>query len=71
VKGYHAFGCDDSLASVTPSYRNGLWTVKCPTCGVVNKLARDPQRSDRFVVSGAFFVVEKIPSSHGFCAPAK
>ncbi len=70
MKGYHAFGCDDSLASVTPSYRNGLWTVKCPTCGVVNKLARDPHRSDRFVVSGAFFVVEKIPSSPGSSALA-
>ena len=66
MNGYHAFGCDDSLTNVAPSYRNGLWTAKCPTCGVVNKLAPDPQRSDAFVVSGAFFVVPR-PASPSPC----
>ncbi len=59
MKGYHAFGCDDSLANVTPEFSNGLWTVACPTCGVVNKLAPDPQRRHAFIVSGAFFATQK------------
>ena len=59
MKGYHAFGCDDSLQNITPTYRNGLWTVKCATCGVVNKLSPDPQRSGAFVVTGAFFAVQR------------
>ena len=59
MKGYHAFGCDDSFANVTPEFSNGLWTVACPTCGVVNKLAPDPQRRHAFIVSGAFFGTEK------------
>ena len=65
MKGYHAFGCDDSLQNITPTYRNGLCTVKCPTCGVINKLSPDPQRSGAFVVSGAFFAVQKPGAGFG------
>ena len=59
MKGYHAFGCEDTLANITPDFNQGSWTVACPTCGVVNKLAPDPQRPHAFVVSGAFFSTQK------------
>ncbi len=60
MTGYHYFGCEDALATTTPTFKNGLWTVTCPTCGIVNKLAPDPQREHAFVVSGAFFVSQRL-----------
>ena len=62
MKGYHAFGCEDTLASMTPDFRKGVWTVACPTCGVVNKLAPDPERRHAFIVSGAFFSEKNTPA---------
>lgn len=67
MTGFHYFGCEDTLASITPTFRNGMWTVKCPTCGVVNKLAPDPERRHAFIVSGAFFITQKtlqLPDDH-------
>ena len=64
MKWYHAFGCEDTLANITPAFSKGLWTVTCPTCGVVNKLAPDPQRRHTFIITGAFFSTQKAPSRH-------
>ncbi len=58
MKGYHAFGCENTVANISPAFRNGLWTVKCPVCGVINKLAPDPERRGTFIVIGAFFVTD-------------
>ena len=65
MKGYHAFGCEGTLANLTPDFSNGLWTVACPACGVVNKLAPDPQRPHAFIVCGAFFGTPETPRPPG------
>lgn len=63
MKEYHYFECADTLANIAPAFGNGLWTVTCPTCGAVNKLARDPKSTNAFVVCGAYFVTRTAPLS--------
>lgn len=53
------YSCEYMLANVAPTFDGHIWTVKCPACGVVNKLAPAPDREGQFTVSGAFFVIQK------------
>ncbi len=57
------YSCRHTLASAAPTFNDGIWTVVCPACAVVNKLKPIPDREGHFMVSGAFIVVQKSPGN--------
>jgi hypothetical protein len=63
MNGYHAFGCDSTIANINPTFRGGLWTVTCPKCGVISKLQPDASHKGTFTVVGAFFNTRKAPAA--------
>lgn len=62
MDGLACFSCKGTLSESVRKFEN-VWTTKCPTCGVVNKLRPTDAYARDFVVSGAFFIVDKNPAA--------
>ncbi len=69
MPGFHYFGCREKGDVSTADFKNGLWTITCPACGVVTKLKPDPERRHAFVVSGAFLATPAAARAAGTEAP--
>ncbi len=59
MENLECYSCKGTLSQAVRKFENDVWTTRCPACGVVNKLRpRDSEARD-FVVTGAFFIVDK------------
>ena len=43
------YSCKEPLTASTGKLQDNVWTVLCPACKVVNKLAPDPDRGGTLV----------------------
>lgn len=63
MKSLKCYACKGTLSEATRTFENDVWTTRCPTCGVVNKLRPTDSELRDFVVSGAFFIIDKNSGS--------
>ncbi len=58
----NCFSCKHPLSEERTALMGEHFVTTCPSCRVVNKLSRSKENTEKFVVSGAFFVVPKPDS---------